>query len=631
MTTYNTGNPLGSSAAKDLYDNSQNLDHFVNDQQNEHFPDRLGKQRKTWYGIEKSANQAISQYGYITKDSFEDGSTLSLANECLRWKSNGEYYRWDGTLPKVVPPASTPDSTGGIGQGKWVSVGDASLRSNLAEPDGYQLIGGLAEHYSLPVKFVVVDNAPYNGDLKSALTAATPGSVFWLGKKTHNITGLYGVNRNTIENITIVGSGMPQLSSDKTRFIDGTGTIIQGSIKNQARGFKIFNLGIDCGNYVSQNVYSTETYEDALQHYAVGANANIEIKNVKTLNSIGVSSKPGTHSILMEQLEGVDLGYVECIGGFHGLTIKCRNLRGDMAHCYGQYGDAFIIKSDSGGPCSDIVIRTIKVGLADNSGWPDVTMGGIYDAHDNVSIDNVEIGSLIVQNASWGLIPSNENTGYITNLRINSYSAFHVYGNYYSLTIDSRCVGLNIGDHQCSNTSGGIRIDGSSVNITLGNGYSKGSTKSGYALGGNSLLHGTLMANENGEYGVDYLGGIGLDASLIRGFINGFGLISELPSAKDGSPLNGWADTGAFDMTITGKTVSITGSLTRGTAATAYKALSICQPRKRVTIPAFGTNASSTRVPVECYMETDGSLNVVGFASITVGGTIDFNGEYLCK
>ncbi|EEA8679321.1 phage tail protein [Salmonella enterica subsp. enterica] len=631
MTTYNTGNPLGSSAAKDLYDNSQNLDHFVNDQQNEHFPDRLGKQRKTWYGIEKSANQAISQYGYITKDSFEDGSTLSLANECLRWKSNGEYYRWDGTLPKVVPPASTPDSTGGIGQGKWVSVGDASLRSNLAEPDGYQLIGGLAEHYSLPVKFVVVDNAPYNGDLKAALTAATPGSVFWLGKKTHNITGLYGVNRNTVENITIVGAGMPQLSSDKTRFIDGTGTIIQGSIKNQARGFKIFNLGIDCGNYVSQNVYSTETYEDALQHYAVGANANIEIKNVKTLNSIGVSSKPGTHSILMEQLEGVVLGYVECIGGFHGLTIKCRNLRGDMAHCYGQYGDAFILKSDSGGPCSDIVIRTIKVGLADNSGWPDVTMGGIYDAHDNVSIDNVEIDSLIVQNASWGLIPSNENTGYITNLRINSYSAFTVYGNYYSLTIDSRCVGVNIGDHQCSNTSGGIRIDGSSVNITLGNGYSKGSTKSGYALGGNSLLHGTLMANENGEYGVDYLGGIGLDASLIRGFINGFGLISALPSAKDGSPLNGWADTGAFDMTITGKTVSITGSLTRGTAATAYKALSICQPRKRVTIPAFGTNASSTRVPVECYMETDGSLNVVGFASIPVGGTIDFNGEYLCK
>lgn len=31
MTTYNTGNPLGSSAAKDLYDNAQNFDHLSND------------------------------------------------------------------------------------------------------------------------------------------------------------------------------------------------------------------------------------------------------------------------------------------------------------------------------------------------------------------------------------------------------------------------------------------------------------------------------------------------------------------------------------------------------------------------------------------------------------------------
>ncbi|EAB5378340.1 phage tail protein, partial [Salmonella enterica subsp. enterica] len=325
------------------------------------------------------------------------------------------------------------------------------LEYRLSQPDGYLLVGGLAEHYSLPVKFVVVDNAPNNGDLKAALTAATPSSVFWLGKKTYNITELYGVNRNIIENITIVGSGMPQLSSDKTRFIDGTGTIIQGSIKNQARGFKIFNLGIDCGNYVSQSVYPTETYEDALQHYGVGANANIEIDNLKTLNSVGVPSKPGTHSILLEQLSGVVLGYVECIGGFHGLTIKCQNLQGGRAHCYGQYGDAFIIKSDSGGACADIHMERIAVGLYDNTGWPDVTMGGIYDAHDNVTIDRITIGELIVQNASWGFIPSDANTGFITNVSIGRYSAFGVYGNYYSLTIDNKCVGLTIGEHRISN------------------------------------------------------------------------------------------------------------------------------------------------------------------------------------
>ncbi|EBM2003243.1 phage tail protein [Salmonella enterica] len=505
------------------------------------------------------------------------------------------------------------------------------LEYRLSQPDGYLLVGGLAEHYNLPAKFVVVDNEPYNGDLKSALSEAEAGTVFWLGKKTYNITGLYGTGRNTVENISIVGTGMPQLSDDKTRFIDGTGTVIQGAVKNQARGFKTFNLGIDVGAYVSQNVYTTETYEDALAHHGVGSNANIEIDNVKTLSSVNVASKPGTHSILLEQLSGVTLGYVECIGGFHGLTIKCQNLQGGRAHCYGQYGDAFIIKSDSGGACADIHMERITVGLYDNSRWPDVTLGGIYDAHDNVTIDKITIGELIVQNASWGFIPSDANTGFITNVSIGRYSAFNVYGNYYSLTIDNKCVGWTIGEHRISNASGGIRVHPDSAEINIGTGSSKANTESGYALGGNSLSHGVLFANENGKAGVDYLGGIGFDASLVRGYVNGTVLVSGYPGVKDGNPVNGWADTGDFDMMLTGKTVQITGSLTRGTAAVAYNTIAACRPLKRVPVPAWGISATSTMIPVECYIETNGQLNVAGFASIPAGGTVYFSGQYLTK
>ncbi|EBL5597221.1 TPA: phage tail protein [Salmonella enterica] len=505
------------------------------------------------------------------------------------------------------------------------------LEYRLSQPDGYLLVGGLAEHYNLPAKFVVVDNEPYNGDLKAALSEAEAGTVFWLGKKTYNITGLYGTGRNTVENISIVGTGMPQLSDDKTRFIDGTGTVIQGAVKNQARGFKTFNLGIDVGAYVSQNVYTTETYEDALVHYGVGSNANIEIDNVKTLSSVNVASKPGTHSILLEQLSGVTLGYVECIGGFHGLTIKCQNLQGGIAHCYGQYGDAFIFKSDSGGACASNYMERIAVGLYDNAGWPDVTMGGIYDAHDDVTIDRIGIGELIVQNASWGFIPSDANTGFITNVSIGRYSAFNVYGNYYSLTIDNKCVGWTIGEHRISNASGGIRVHPDSAEINIGTGSAKGNTESGYALGGNSLSHGVLFANENGKAGVDYLGGIGFDASLVRGYVNGTVLVSGYPGVKDGNPVNGWADTGDFDMMLTGKTVQITGSLTRGTAAVAYNTIAACRPLKRVPVPAWGVSATSAMIPVECYIETNGQLNVAGFASIPAGGTVYFSGQYLTK
>ena len=74
-------------------------------------------------------------------ESFQAGATISLPNQILKDTSTGEYYRWDGSLPKVVPAGSTPSSTGGTGVGAWISVGDSALRSMLAANDGEKLIG----------------------------------------------------------------------------------------------------------------------------------------------------------------------------------------------------------------------------------------------------------------------------------------------------------------------------------------------------------------------------------------------------------------------------------------------------------------------------------------------------------
>lgn len=69
--------------------------------------------------------------GYIFIDSFEKGALITTRYQALHFEGQGEYYRWDGDLPKTVPAGSTPQSTGGIGKGAWVSVGDASLREDL--------------------------------------------------------------------------------------------------------------------------------------------------------------------------------------------------------------------------------------------------------------------------------------------------------------------------------------------------------------------------------------------------------------------------------------------------------------------------------------------------------------------
>lgn len=146
MTTYATNNPVGSTDPRDLYDNAQNFDHLLLDQQNLVWPDRLGNPRKTWFGLETMVSEAAGSFGYVLLSgvSFTSGATVNL-NEALLDTSTDEYFVWTGVYPeggKIVPPGSTPDSAGGQGPGKWLSIGSASLRAQLSSSNGALLVGG---------------------------------------------------------------------------------------------------------------------------------------------------------------------------------------------------------------------------------------------------------------------------------------------------------------------------------------------------------------------------------------------------------------------------------------------------------------------------------------------------------
>lgn len=130
MATVPTNNPIPSEDPRDLKFNAGKIDEVVTSDAH-YYTDRFGVRRWTIAGFQYTAEEAIRNYGYITMDSFEDGATLTLPNQTLRYEATGEYYRWDGEFPKTVPAGSAPDSTGGIGLGAWVSVGDASLLARL--------------------------------------------------------------------------------------------------------------------------------------------------------------------------------------------------------------------------------------------------------------------------------------------------------------------------------------------------------------------------------------------------------------------------------------------------------------------------------------------------------------------
>ncbi|MEY0408488.1 hypothetical protein AB7W10_20675, partial [Providencia rettgeri] len=243
-----TQEPVPSSNIKDLFFNSGLLDIWATSLEHKYI-DRFGNCHLTAAGMEwlfkelvekfkVDMNTAIVAAGYITIDSFQQGADLpnnelTQRNHILRDETTGEYYRWDGDLPKQVPAGSTPQSTGGIGKGAWVSVGDASVRSdfnhyldefNKANRNNFIFnFGATADYKGTPVydgndstRITATDNS------SALLRAFSDGDVI-NGVLTINIpAGHYGFKtelgnislRQDVEKVVFVGSGREETILD---------------------------------------------------------------------------------------------------------------------------------------------------------------------------------------------------------------------------------------------------------------------------------------------------------------------------------------------------------------------------------------------------------------------------------
>ena len=162
MSTYKTKNPLGSPAAKDLFDNAENVDKFVNDRTKEALDDRLGVLRKTWYGMEMifsrfidyitgRGEQAVAAIGWQELGDWAIGLTVQNRNQIVGY--NASWYKYLGELEHVIT-GDSPENEGGVWSaenptGKWSNIGDAALRSNLGSSEGFGLVGQVVSFTAL--------------------------------------------------------------------------------------------------------------------------------------------------------------------------------------------------------------------------------------------------------------------------------------------------------------------------------------------------------------------------------------------------------------------------------------------------------------------------------------------------
>lgn len=162
MSTYKTKNPLGSAAVKDLYDNAENVDKFVNDRTKEELEDRLGVLRKTWHGMEMifsrfidyitgRGEQAVAAIGWQELGNWAVGLAVDNRQQIVYY--NGSWYKYLGELEHVIA-GDSPENDGGVWSaanptGKWSNIGDAALRSNLGSGEGFALVGQVSSFTAL--------------------------------------------------------------------------------------------------------------------------------------------------------------------------------------------------------------------------------------------------------------------------------------------------------------------------------------------------------------------------------------------------------------------------------------------------------------------------------------------------
>lgn len=109
MTTYNTGNPIGSTEVKDLYDNAQNFDTLSTTTTLETVPDRLGVPRMSLHGFAEEAKRRLESIKFQPPIPYAPGievTTSSLTVDYL-----GVIY--------YALPSALPFTTGAWNPAQW--------------------------------------------------------------------------------------------------------------------------------------------------------------------------------------------------------------------------------------------------------------------------------------------------------------------------------------------------------------------------------------------------------------------------------------------------------------------------------------------------------------------------------
>ncbi|MCS7748746.1 hypothetical protein DZ943_002630 [Pseudomonas aeruginosa] len=309
MTTYATGNPLGSKDPRDLYDNAENFDAAMNDRVNTTWNDRFGVTRPTLKGYEEQFNSFLAGSGFENPPLiYVDGSPLTVDRATQIIDRGGNLYsvKLPSSFP-VVLSGNWPED-----EGLLVVRGDQSLRqeiTSISPSEGSSIIGNSTVSVS---SVADIKNQTKRADLKLSLSSYHPlgksggGTFIWspsTPKSNHD--------GGTIFSPTVPWDGS---QSTLSGYLDGEGETDPSGSGCWLRIFDEVKLEY-FGGLISETIDSSASFLAAIK-YCLSNNKELHLPDgVVRLNSHAVINGSTTlfSSVKIRgtfKTSGVSAGYV---------------------------------------------------------------------------------------------------------------------------------------------------------------------------------------------------------------------------------------------------------------------------------------------------------------------------------
>jgi len=345
-TRYNTGNPIESTDVRDMSDNAKNLDLFSSSSELS-FDDRFGVERKTIHGMNSEFDGMIvgmnSEFdaqilniGFTRVGTFLSGATLTNPRQTLLWDiadgGDGQEYGWSGTFQKIVPPSSTPSSTGGIAVGAWMSRFDPELRVQVREAlrrsyaeAGYNLVAGSFEVGGTLVNAndVLLQESTgkaFSGPAGTVAAGTNPASGGFVDKSRQYVQNGDTVPVGTTHLVVLINGKPEDLIAWGTLTLPAT---INDVVPTTLNEFLECEISTDQGNFT---FVSTETYNQRMNFEAKGWGAVGQLNDQPNIEK-ALAYAAGKSAIILEPNITYTFPNTLSISGntYGGSGLKCLN------------------------------------------------------------------------------------------------------------------------------------------------------------------------------------------------------------------------------------------------------------------------------------------------------------------